>query len=546
MTAGKSLERWILPAGLLVVAWAFVPGLWLEFNSGKWLAVYLLSLVCLGIFLFRSPVLPAFRKGEAWGLGVLYALLLAHLFWFQPSGFEFSLLDRLSFLVLLFFSWRAFSGELRWEDFRWPLGIALLGTSLLGLWQVAKVGFPAEMPFTAIGSTFGYSNNSAQFLGIGLLLWWQVGERKKRPFIFYGLSVLALSYLVLSRGRSALIATALGFLVVFLRKGGRKNLLPLLGVLAGAFVLFAGLQLAKGKSFGDVATFSLLSQKSSMTTYRLDVWRQTLKMIAAHPLGVGVDRFGFEFIPFHRQGTTLSYTHMAISPHNEFLRYPAEDGLPLSLLFVLAYAWFFWRWWKRGALHKELVLPLGAFYLVQMAVQFPWQTPFTVFTGAVLFGSMAAGIWPRRPLPQHGWSYGVFALVFLAATALTAEAVTARLLEKSSSVSAAGLSCRLVPSNWYACLDYARQLLAQGDAEKARQVAQAVWDRDPWNYAAIRHLGVIALRKGNLLEGCFLTWKYDDIFHGQSDLHQQYVKNCPAKWRDYFNRKHPQKYYGPH
>jgi uncharacterized protein HemY len=122
-------------------------------------------------------------------------------------------------------------------------------------------------------------------------------------------------------------------------------------------------------------------------------------------------------------------------------------------------------------------------------------------------------------------------------------AAVSRALENSGDIFRAEVSCRAVSSNWRACLNYGKLLLGQGETTEARREVERVLEAEPWNFVAIRHLGQIALKQGDRLEACFLTWKYDDLFSGQSELSEQYVKNCPAKWRDYFTRKRPKKYY---
>jgi O-antigen ligase len=540
--------KWIWPLGLVVIALGFLPGAWLKFQYGKWVGVYFFALFALGPLLFWRPVFPALPKREGFALLALAALFGLHLFWFRPSGYEFSLLDRLSFLVLVLFSWRGFAtGALEWRDFFWPLGAALGLVSAYGLWQVAQIGFPGQLPFTQLGSTFGYTNNAAQFLGLTLLLWWCVPRNREWPerLFFFLVSLASLSYLVLSRGRSALLAFGLGLLVLGLLRfrPSRRTMVMPLALGSAALVALVGFQFAKGKSWAEVASFAIFAEKAPMVHYRADVWQQTLKMIVAKPLGVGVDRYAFEFLPFHRQGTTLSYTHLASTPHNEFLRYLAEDGIPLALLLFAAWGFFFWAWWRAGAVHAGVVGPALAFFLAEMLVQFPWQNPYPFSVGALLTGAMLSGF--RKPFEPAGSALRTSlaaAAVFLFAV-LVGRATVSRALETSADPFWAKVSCRAVPSNWQSCLNYSRLILSRGEVSAARVEVEAELAREPWNYAAIRHLGVIANRQGDLLESCFLTWKYDDLFHGKSDLSAAYEKNCPKKFRDYFKARRPEKYY---
>jgi hypothetical protein len=516
-------------------------------------ALYALAWAGMLGFFFRQPVWPAWEKKEAWGFAGLAVLLLAHLFWFRPSGYEFSLSDRLSFFSLVLLSWRAFATRaLAWEDFRWPLAVSLWLVSTYGMYQTFKVGFGEEMPFSQVSSTFGHTNMAAQFVGLSLLLLWSIPRPAKGwPWLPLLTSVVSLAYLVFSRGRSALLAFALGAGLMVCQafwSANKKDRLRYLALGGGALffsgLLLAGIQLSKGKTPGEIISFSLFSGKSPLTYYRKDVWTQTVKMIQAHPLGVGVDRFAFEFLPFHKQGTTLSYLDLATTPHNEILRYLAEDGIPLSLLFLSAYAWLFWRWRKaRGTQLWVLAGPL-IFLFSEMVFQFPLQIAPTVFLFALIVGAALAEVWRARPVkaskPLQLW----FALFLLAFFVVGGRAIASRVLERSVDQEWAKVGCRMVPSNWAACLNYVRVLLKNREYPQAREEVQAVLAAEPQNYAAMRHMAVVAQRQGDRLEACFYLWKYTETFNGQSNLSDAYELECPYKWRDYFRRKRPSQYYG--
>lgn len=537
------MKKWLLPLGTFLVSVGWLPGAWMDFESGKWMVVYLLGFVAL-VASFAAPVFPRVRRAEGIGLALLFAATLAHLFWFYPTGFEFVLLDRLSFFFLLFFSWRSFScGQMRWSDFWWPLAAALLVIGAFGLWQVRALN-PELVIQTQVGSLFGHANNAAQFTGLTLLLWWAIPRPRARPAVvaFYVVSALSVAYLVLSRGRSALLAFALGAMLLFLLKRNRRVAWPrALAVGAGAFLLYAALMFTQGKDWRQVAAFSLPGEKGSMTEYRADLWRRTLTMIHEHPLGVGVGRYAFEFVPYHRGGF-LSFLSLPASPHSEPLRYLAEDGIPLTILFAVALVYLFYLWARRGAPGREIVLPSCLFLLVEGAVQFPWQNAYPVYLTAVGLGFIAATVWEPVSLWRRGFA-PVIVAVALACLLLLGRAFASRLWERSPDPARAALSCQLAPANWRACLHQARLLLAANEFEPARRVITRVLDRDPWNYTAIRHLAVVAGRQGDNLEGCFLLWKYDDIFMGKSDLRPAYEKTCPPKWRSYFDRRRPERYY---
>lgn len=498
----KNWERWLLPLGLLVVLLAS------DFS-----VVAALSLVCIGVALLLKPVVPDLSKREWIGVAALAVLMLSHLFVFQPAGFEFSLLARVSFFGLLWYSWRGFTSQLRWDDFWWPLSAGAVLASAWGFYQV-RAGSPV----------YGLPES----VGAALVLWWAL-PRSKDLAAKIALPIvggIAIAFLLVS-DLSVLAAAAIGMLLVLGRERKKDALLSLGGAVVLGVVCFFALRAPVGE-------FPSIRQKT-------EVWRATTSLIQANPLGVGVDRFVFTFPTFSR--APAGDSALLYSPRNEFLRWAAEDGLPLSILFLLVFAYFLRAWWKKGAPEKWVALPVGAFFLLQMVWSSPWQNPLPMAVGAVVLGAMGAGIWKRRMLPAHAGTRALLLVAWLFLLVCFGRVAVSRALERSDDVFRAQVACRAVSSNWRACLNYSRLLLAQGETTSARREVERVLEMEPWNFVAIRTLGSVALRQGDRLEACFLTWKYDDLFSGQSELSEQYQKNCPPKWRDYFSRKRPKQYY---
>lgn len=498
----KNWERWLLPLGLLVVLLA-----------SDFFALYALGLAGIGVALLLKPVLPDLSKREWMATGILSALLLVHLFFFRPSGFEFSLLARISFFGILWFSWRGFTAQLRWGDFWWPLAAGVALFSAFGFYRL-KTGSPVH--------------GSAEELGAALVLWWALPRPKKvaAQAVQSVAGGLGLLFLLVS-DLSVLAAAVAGLLVVLLREKKKEAVVPFAGALALAAACFFALK-------APIPAFPSFREK-------WEIWRATSALIQANPLGVGVDRFVFTFPTFSRAPGTDSA--LLFSPRNELLRWAAEDGLPLTILFLLGFAYFLRLWWKKGAPEKAVFLPVAAFFFLEMLWAAPWRNPFPMALGAVVLGAMGAGVWKRRMLPAHAGARALLLVSWLFLLVCLGRVAVSRALEESGDVFRAQVACRAVSSNWRACLNYGSLLLAQGETTGARREVERVLEGEPWNFVAIRSLGSIALRQGDRLEACFLTWKYDDLFGGQSQLSAQYEKNCPQKWRDYFARKRPKQYY---
>lgn len=543
--------RWLLPAGFVAVVGTVFPWAWHPFHLGKWLAVYLLATLATVLCFWRGVGVPRMGRPFALAFALLSVSFLASAVWLNPEGWVFAVLDRMSFLVLALFAWRLFRArELEWENFRLPVLLSLLGVSLLGLWQVGKAGFSGEMPYSAVGSTFGYANITAEFVAISLLVLFGLGLPKEKHIrVLSALTTLsALSYLFLLRGRSVLLGFALASIVLLYQRyaSGRfrwRN--PWVwGFGGGALGMAVLLQVLRGQSWKEALTLSF-AQKSPMLDFRLDVWRQTLRLIRENPLGVGVDRFDFAFVPYHRFGATLSPINVANSPHNDFLRYLAEDGVPLGIALFVFVAVFLVAWWRRASPEsRQFFLPLGVFYFAETFVQFPWQLAFPVYFGAIGFGKMAAELWPEERRLGDRWGGAVLSLLVFVQLVLGGRALLARSFENSRDPERLARACDLVPGDWRACLKRARADVQRGDLASARHYVSRELERAPWNFHAWQMMAQVAGLEGNRLEGCFYLWRYVDLFEGQvSNAENSLKKLCPAKWINYFERKRPVKYY---
>lgn len=541
-------EKWILPWAVLPLCLVSLPYAWIPSHSGKWVLYYVLALVGLGFTLLRSEF-PRLQSKEVWAFSALAAAILGHMLWFRPSGYEFGLADRLGFLWMVLWAWRLFSHGLPWEAFRWPLASSLLAVSSYGLYQILELGFTGSMPYTQIASTLGHTNTAAQFVGLAMLLLLSLPMPKKHRWLLAFVAVESFAYLFLSRGRSALLAFALaGAVLLFTRFRplfrDKKKITAAGAVALASLALLVGIQLAKGKTVDEILRFSLFAEKSSAVEYRADVWKQTVKMIKAHPFGVGVDRFSFEFLPFHKKGHTISYNQIATSPHNEFLRYLSEDGIPLSLLIFGFYLWIFALWRKKGWPHLSVLRAPLLFLLVEMAFQFPFHLTLPNYFLAIFMGCILSTIWDSQKVLPGSVQKVAYTILFLGVLALTIRVVGSRFLEKSKDPEWASVGCKLVPTNWNSCLNHSRNLMRDGRNSEARVELEKLLQLEPRNYASFRHLAIVAQRQGDPLEACFYLWKYVDTFNGVCDLTEAYEKNCPYKWRDYFRRKRPSKYYG--
>jgi hypothetical protein len=298
-------------------------------------------------------------------------------------------------------------------------------------------------------------------------------------------------------------------------------------------------------SFAPLLTARWLESDYGAAASRFTLFHVAWSMLSAHPLlGVGVNRFTWEFVPYHAvsAGQTLSEDHIANSPHNEFLRYAAEEGVPLAVLYLLGWLAFLAAWWRRRGTEAIYVLPAIVFLVVEALAQFPWQNPFPVYFSALLVGLMAVRIWPEGSAARNPakWLAGACG-IFLLGCFVWGEGV--RIIGASRDYARVALACRLQPADSYCCNRAARGDYESGNYAEARGRLAKVLAREPANYTALRLMSGVAQKQGNLLEACFYLWRYDDLFYERSSMHRALTANCPERFLSYFRRKRPMVYY---
>ena len=248
------------------------------------------------------------------------------------------------------------------------LSLPLISDAVIEVFNGSR-GFIGDVPENFISGTFGNVNLAAE--AVALTTPWLVehGRRHKTAVSRYGgIALIAsnLVFLLMSRCRSAQIAAVLSFSYLAWRQWAGswrpRVMIVATGVAIGtAFLVTGG------------------ATKTHTAGQRVTLWRQTLAMIAAHPLGVGHDEFPFRFPEFQDVGSRVNERKLARNPHDEPLRLIAEDGVVFLLgLVLVAGAMLFYF----GRPPTVCAATLIAF-MVQALVQFPLQSP--VAFGVLLF-----------------------------------------------------------------------------------------------------------------------------------------------------------------
>ncbi len=537
---------------LLALSFLFSHHFGYAFFTPKWLYFYFAGLAAGVLILCETnPKFPKFARFE-WALLIaLFLCMIAVVMNTLPVGYESVAADRLSFLgIVVFFSLAFATNVFQLSDLFFPALLSIAGVTAFGLIQAAEVGFGREMPYYAISSTLGHTNNAAQWVAALLsVLVPLIAERRKRSVRITAWAVVffSLIYIFLTRARSIWIFIVLATLLLLwtnqkaIRAHLKKKFVP---ASIGFFTVVAALVLYAGKNFW--------GSKGDMILYRATMWKATMKMILARPFGYGPDQFEFAHLPFIRDSGIVNYDFLARSPHNELLRYFAEDGVIVTALILVLFGFFFFRFFKKAKVslgERNIVNLLLLFFVSEGIFQFPFQNAQTVFLFAVVLAFLIVKGHDTTKL-ESGVARPVIVLFLVAATIVTVRVGYSRFFENSKDYDKVARACEWYPSNWRACFKKGKLEIDNGDLMTAKATLLKELDIAPNNYVAMRNLSNLAFVRGktkdNIIEGCFYLWKHNSYFGDKSPLKAEEKKLCHPKLIEYFEKKKPEKFYGRH
>jgi O-antigen ligase len=320
--------------------------------------VFLATVLCLALIRFGGNV------PEAWfGLGILFAT--ATLVWMlkglrsgESLDTRFVVLAALAGGLAVFVDVKLalapMAGVLAWEAVRRrPESLTAFFHFLLAL-GVFEAMLGLFQHFVAPGWILGYVNdaypisgtliNRNHFAGLlGMLIpvsiglaytsWVRYRDPARTYLYLLAGSVMGLA-LIFSLSRMGIFSflVTLGVVSILIRwshsrrLGSVLALVPLLLVMAGA--AWIGVDVV-------VERFArLIGPDGVVREARVEVFRDTVRMIGEHPLGIGVGAYQDSFRRYQTTHNALLFDHA----HNDYLETAAEWGIPIAALF---WAWVF-------------------------------------------------------------------------------------------------------------------------------------------------------------------------------------------------------------
>jgi O-antigen ligase len=525
---------------VLGVALAASPRFADQFTSVKWYVLEAISAAWLLAELRHLRTWPIASRRVTLAVAALAALVVAGSLRHGPAWAQDPLAARAAFAFAALASlsyFRRTGASL--GPLRAAAGFVAAVVVVIGFLQLAgRNPLPWLTAGDSVSATFGNVNMAAQAVALCLLIVLagarEIGGPGRSRLVLVLVVVLAvagLTYLYVLAARSVLLAVA-GALVVLLLVEGKRTIVALA---AAAALTVAAVRLLPGTS-GPPQSGGTSELKRESVRLRLAVWSDTLRLLRDHPLGVGAGNFEQAFIPYALGGRTRPGESLVFrSPHNEYLRLLAEEGLVGAALLLGLVAALGLALHRRAAFGGwqsppgRLVAAVAAFLAIEAFFQFPFEMAFPALVAAVTLG-LAGSAWST---PDDSRSSIAWRVTVLAAVALTTVAVVrvarADLLQATGKddADALGEACRLDPRRLEACVQGAWLRIGAGDRDDARRVLADVLVRAPHYFPAIKLLGEEAMAEGDVEAGCFYLGRYDALFDGKSGLHERVAADCP-------------------
>lgn len=276
------------------------------------------------------------------------------------SGFWYGML--LATFVISYFSAVSFFSNALWRNRGiFALAFSAFICSLIGIWQYfftnMELLWVDVSRFSDIGGRVTSLFSNPNILAVYLLLNVPISlhqafdaNNSPRKRVLFGVitgSELLCLLLTWSRGAWLGVMTELAVFFLLYGKESRRAFLISLIPIAIWLPFFPHSVVNR---FSSIATVT-----ESSISYRLYTWQSTLRLLWAHPFGIGIGEDSFSAV---YRNFAISGTETVMHAHNLFLQIAIELGVG-GLLCLLAILLFFLQTVCRVFFHSERTMPLG-------------------------------------------------------------------------------------------------------------------------------------------------------------------------------------------
>lgn len=512
-----------------------------DFFFTKWAITYgTASLLTLSLVsLKRSLTLPKFSNPLILSLIFLFIVQLVNHIYAYLSLLSTPFMDRIFFVVLTFSIFHLFQqGVLTKRIF---MVMIASSTALFLVMCLLKLG--GELSRADLSLTFGNINMSAEFVGMGLAVMlggYQHTNLNLEKRILDGLIVASMVYLYYASSRSIVVSLGCVFAtLIFLRLMPLKKIIYLIAA-SLVFIVFIEIYPKILILLNPLNSWSLAQTvlpeadfvKASSTLARWQIIKTTLQLIWENPLGIGPGNFLYAYIPYIKGVPAFNEGYILQSPHNEYLRFLAEDGIFFVFGMIIA-CWFLIKdnIKKIGPICEKnpMIVTFFTFMAIQSLFQFPLINGVPFFICACFTGYLLAELYvdqvvylETRPSFFLGTAMAIVLCFFCFAR------VASEWLEffHRDSISLSRFACRLNDSNADACMNQARAEIGALRYADAKETILRELVKRPHNFVALSILASVEFYLGNMQARCVSLKKIDDYFRNESSYHAYIQENC--------------------
>ena len=475
-----------------------------EFDAAKTWLLQILALIGMGFWIQSGPI----YSSRAYLFLLLFFVLCSGSVFSAPN--PYLALSRLGFLagVLAYFLFGiSLSSDQAQALLKWAVFSAVL-VSILGICQASGLLWkprPDLYGELMYPSTFRHANYAAQFLApllpitAGILF---VTRRKFNLVLLLFAFLIQALFLLVTRSRAGCLSASLGVLSLLVfwfyfqfRGAGRKlhssSLRPVILIGSLLLVLSLSFYLFSPVRNGLSQLSSLVNPRHPANQVRLLLFRDTLKMIKAHPLsGIGLANYPVTLPEYWsedlRDLIVSGASRSAENAHNDYLTTAAESGLPALLAFLIlvtvSLSIALAGLWKKPDPYRISAVGGLLALLAYAAFDYPLQNAASALIFWLLLGIISGKPAAKKISLMHRFPFSSYPRVI-------------KIFIISLIIFLSGMSTRSLLANYFwqrGLSEYVRSPLA---AEKSLEQAEFL---SPHNHQVLFLLGNIATLKRNL------------------------------------------------